>query len=781
MAEEDILDVFESGLGVVFDEPQFAVGNPGASFTYSFETRANNLFKPANAPNQTYTHSITVKLPTPQQDSSTPLMAHHIWQAALVICREIANGSMDVTDSLVIEMGAGAGLCGLVSAHCGARFVASTDYPDKGIVSELEENFGKIVGMDHRFKKSEVVSDDCCWWDVLGHEWGNQTSLQDLMRRFPSPLESPIVILLADLLWIPTAHVALLSDIHALLSKANPTVAAKSKAYIAAGLHTSRETIDAFFRKARSDFGFTVAKVGEVKVSGMGIEDGMYHDAEENVSEERRELERRDPTERKNADIGLIGLAVMGQNLILNMNDHGFKVCAYNRTVEKVDQFLANEAKGTQIIGARSIQDLCSKLKTPRKIMLLVKAGSAVDDFIAQILPFLSAGDIIIDGGNSHFPDSIRRVKELEAKGFLFVGAGVSGGEEGARYGPSLMPGGSNAAWPHIKPIFQAIAAKTASGEACCDWVGEGGSGHYVKMVHNGIEYGDMQIICEAYQLLKDVVGLSHDEMSAVFEKWNQGELDSFLIEITRDILKFKDEDGSPLVEKIRDTAGQKGTGKWTAISALDLGIPVTLIGEAVFARCLSALKDERVAASKILQGPSEKFVGDKEAFIEDVRQAMYAAKVISYAQGFMELREAAKAEGWNLNYGGIALMWRGGCIIRSRFLGDITNAFRTNPELQNLLLDPFFTQVIHRCVPSFRRVVSHSVLLGVPVPAFSTALSFYDGYRSARVPANLLQAQRDYFGAHTYQLEADGEKGEWVHTNWTGRGGRVASSTYQV
>ncbi|KAJ3391959.1 6-phosphogluconate dehydrogenase, decarboxylating [Entophlyctis sp. JEL0112] len=482
------------------------------------------------------------------------------------------------------------------------------------------------------------------------------------------------------------------------------------------------------------------------------------------------------------ADIGLIGLAVMGQNLILNMNDHGFTVCAYNRTVEKVDQFLANEAKGTKIIGARSIQDLCSKLKTPRKVMLLVKAGSAVDDFIAQIIPFLAPGDIIIDGGNSHFPDSIRRVKELEAKGFLFVGAGVSGGEEGARHGPSIMPGGSVAAWPVLKPIFQAISAKTASGEACCDWVGEGGSGHYVKMVHNGIEYGDMQIICEAYQLLKDVVGLSHDEMGDVFEKWNEGELDSFLIEITRDILRFKDDDGQPLVPKIRDTAGQKGTGKWTAISALDLGIPVTLIGEAVFARCLSALKDERVAASKILQGPTDtKFTGDKAAMIEDIRQAMYAAKVISYAQGFMELREAAKQEGWNLNYGGIALMWRGGCIIRSRFLGDITAAFTKNPSLQNLLLDPFFTQVIHRCMPSFRRVVSTSVLVGVPVPAFSTALSFYDGYRSAKVPANLLQAQRDFFGAHTYQLEAAGAKGEWVHTNWTGRGGRVASSTYQA
>ncbi|KAJ3323893.1 6-phosphogluconate dehydrogenase, decarboxylating [Blyttiomyces sp. JEL0837] len=366
------------------------------------------------------------------------------------------------------------------------------------------------------------------------------------------------------------------------------------------------------------------------------------------------------------ADIGLIGLAVMGQNLILNMNDKGFTVCAYNRTVSKVDEFLANEAKGTNIVGAHSIEELCSKLKKPRKVMMLVKAGKAVDDFIDLLLPHLEAGDIIIDGGNSHFPDTIRRVKELEAKGFLFVGTGVSGGEEGARYGPSLMPGGSPAAWPHVKDIFQAISAKTKDNEPCCDWVGEGGSGHYVKMVHNGIEYGDMQIICEAYALLKDVLGLSYDEMADVFTKWNEGELDSFLIEITRDILRFRDEDGSPLVEKIRDCAGQKGTGKWTAISALDLGVPVTLIGEAVFARCLSALKDERTRAAKILHGPAGiKFSGDKTAFIEDIRQAVYAAKIISYAQGFMELREAAKSEGWNLNYGGIALMWRGGCIIR--------------------------------------------------------------------------------------------------------------------
>ncbi|KAJ3098723.1 6-phosphogluconate dehydrogenase, decarboxylating, partial [Phlyctochytrium planicorne] len=483
---------------------------------------------------------------------------------------------------------------------------------------------------------------------------------------------------------------------------------------------------------------------------------------------------------RPSADIGLIGLAVMGQNLILNMNDHGYTVCAYNRTVEKVDQFLANEAKGTKIIGARSIQELCARLKRPRKVMMLVKAGSAVDDFINLLLPYLEPGDIIIDGGNSHFPDTIRRCKELEARGFLFVGTGVSGGEEGARYGPSLMPGGSNAAWPHIKNIFQDISAKTKDGEPCCDWVGEGGSGHYVKMVHNGIEYGDMQIITEAYALMKDVLGLTHDEMGDIFAKWNEGELDSFLIEITRDILKFRDTDGKPLVEKIRDTAGQKGTGKWTAISALDLGIPVTLIGEAVFARCLSALKDERVAASKILHGPaSVRFSGDKQAFVEDIRQAVYASKIISYAQGFMELREAAKSEGWNLNYGGIALMWRGGCIIRSVFLGDITNAFRSNPSLPNLLVDPFFTKAIHRCMPSYRRVVSQAVLLGVPVPCLATALTFFDGYRSAKVPANLLQAQRDFFGAHTYELED--QPGKWIHTNWTGRGGRVASSTYDA
>ncbi|KAJ3280120.1 6-phosphogluconate dehydrogenase, decarboxylating, partial [Borealophlyctis nickersoniae] len=477
-------------------------------------------------------------------------------------------------------------------------------------------------------------------------------------------------------------------------------------------------------------------------------------------------------------DIGLIGLAVMGQNLVLNMNDHGFTVVAYNRTTSKVDEFLANEAKGTKVQGAHSVEELCAKLKTPRKVMMLVKAGKPVDDFIEQLLPHMEKGDLIIDGGNSHYMDTERRAKELSAKGFLFVGTGVSGGEEGARYGPSLMPGGTPAAWPLIKDIFQSVAAKTKDGEPCCDWVGEGGSGHYVKMVHNGIEYGDMQIIAEAYDLLKDVLKCSYDEMAEIFDQWNRSELDSFLIEITRDILKFKDEDGTPLVEKIRDAAGQKGTGKWTAISALDLGVPVTLISEAVFARALSALKDERVAASKILKGPEgARFSGDKTAFIEDIRQAVYAAKILSYAQGFMQLREAGKEFKWNLNFGGIALMWRGGCIIRSAFLGDITNAFKTKPDLKNLLLDDFFAKAIHKAQPHYRRVVSQSSLLGVPIPALGSALSFYDGYRSERLPANLIQAQRDYFGAHTYELET--KPGTWVHTNWTGRGGRVHSTTY--
>jgi 6-phosphogluconate dehydrogenase len=409
--------------------------------------------------------------------------------------------------------------------------------------------------------------------------------------------------------------------------------------------------------------------------------------------------------------------------------------------------------------------------------MLLVKAGDAVDNFIEQLLPFLEKGDIIIDGGNSHFPDSIRRTAELEKKGILFVGSGVSGGEEGARYGPSLMPGGSNAAWPAIKPIFQAIAAK-ADDEPCCDWVGETGAGHYVKMVHNGIEYGDMQLICEVYQIMKEGLGLDHEEMAAVFEEWNKGELDSFLIEITRDILKFKDTDGSPLVEKIRDTAGQKGTGKWTAIDSLDRGIPVTLIGEAVYARCLSSLKDERVRASKILDGPKDaKFTGDKKKFLDQLGQALYAAKIVSYAQGFMLMRQAAKENNWKLNNAGIALMWRGGCIIRSVFLGKIKDAYTQKPDLENLLFDPFFQEATSKAQESWRAVVANAVLLGIPTPALSTALNFYDGLRHEMLPANLLQAQRDYFGAHTYELL--NQPGTWVHTNWTGRGGNVSASTY--
>ncbi|KAG9007275.1 6-phosphogluconate dehydrogenase, decarboxylating [Tulasnella sp. JGI-2019a] len=486
------------------------------------------------------------------------------------------------------------------------------------------------------------------------------------------------------------------------------------------------------------------------------------------------------------ADIGLIGLAVMGQNLILNMNDKGFVVCAYNRTVEKVDRFLANEAKDTKIVGAHSIEELCSKLKTPRKIILLVKAGQAVDDFIAQLTPHLEKGDIIIDGGNSHYPDSIRRCKELESKGLLFVGSGVSGGEDGARHGPSLMPGGSTAAWPEIKKIFQDTSAHV-DGVPCCDWVGETGSGHYVKMVHNGIEYGDMQLIAEAYDILKRGLGLSEPEIAAVFDKWNKGVLDSFLIDITTEILRFNDEDGEPMLNKILDSAGQKGTGKWTAIAALDAGTPVTLIGEAVFARCLSAIKGERGRASKVIAGPQkEPFRGDKQQFIDDLEQALYASKIISYTQGFLLMRETAKEIGWNLNYAGIAQMWRGGCIIKSVFLGDITAAYHKNKELESLLFDDFFNKAIHKAQPGWRRVVAQAVLWGVPTPAFSTALAFFDGYRSEIVPANLIQAQRDYFGAHTFKVLPGKENaklvaGQDIHVNWTGRGGNVSASSYSA
>jgi 6-phosphogluconate dehydrogenase len=482
-----------------------------------------------------------------------------------------------------------------------------------------------------------------------------------------------------------------------------------------------------------------------------------------------------------NCDIGLIGLAVMGQNLVLNMNDHGYKVAVFNRTVSKVDDFLENEAQGTQVAGAHSIQEMCAMLKRPRRVMIMVKAGEVVDQTIDQVLPHLEKGDILIDGGNSLYTDSTRRTKDLAAKGILFIGTGVSGGEEGARFGPSIMPGGNKEAWPHVKPIFQAIAAKVEDGTPCCDWVGEDGAGHYVKMVHNGIEYGDMQLIGEAYQLLKDGLGLTPDELAEVFTEWNKGELDSFLIDISATIFAKKDDDGQPMVDKILDAAGQKGTGKWTAISALDLGQPVTLIGESVFARCLSALKGERVAASKVLKGPRKRKVVDgKKEFIEEVRVALYCSKMVSYAQGYMLLRAAEKDQGWNLNMGGVALVWRGGCIIRSIFLGDIKAAFDRDPKLQNLLLDKFFSTAMNKYHPAWRKAIIYGVRVGVPMPAFSTALSFYDGYRTARLPANLLQAQRDFFGAHTYE-RVDKPRGEFFHTNWTGRGGRVASSTYNA
>jgi 6-phosphogluconate dehydrogenase len=480
------------------------------------------------------------------------------------------------------------------------------------------------------------------------------------------------------------------------------------------------------------------------------------------------------------ADIGLIGLAVMGENLVMNMESKGFTVAVFNRSTEKVTNFVEGRAKGKNIIGTYSIKELADNLKKPRKIMMMVKAGKPVDDFIDKIIPHLEPGDIIIDGGNSHFPDTIRRTRYVEEKGLLYIGTGVSGGEEGALSGPSMMPGGSPAAWPHVKPIFQAISAKVEDGSPCCDWVGENGAGHFVKMVHNGIEYGDMQLICEAYQLMKDLLGMSAAEMHEVFKEWNRGELDSYLIEITRDILAVKDTDGSALVDKILDTAGQKGTGKWTGIAALDEGVPLTLIGEAVFARCLSAIKEERVAASKVLSGPKPKFEGDKKAFINDIRKALFASKIVSYAQGYTLMRAAAKTYGWNLNYGGIALMWRGGCIIRSVFLGKIKEAYDKNPELTNLLLDPFFKETIEAAQAGWRRVCAAAIVNGVPAPAFTTALSYFDGYRSERLPANLLQAQRDYFGAHTYE-RVDKPRGEFFHTNWTGKGGNTSASTYTV
>ena len=480
------------------------------------------------------------------------------------------------------------------------------------------------------------------------------------------------------------------------------------------------------------------------------------------------------------ADIGLIGLAVMGENLVLNMASNGYQVAVYNRTTSKVDNFIAGRAADQPIVGTHSLEELCSKLKRPRRVMIMVKAGAAVDKVIEGLLPHLEPGDIVIDGGNSEFPDSIRRTNDLAEKKILFIGTGVSGGEEGALKGPSIMPGGNVDAWEHVKPIFQAIAAKTDKGEPCCEWVGRGGAGHFVKMVHNGIEYGDMQMICETYDMMKNGLGMSNQEMHEVFAKWNTGVLDSYLVEITRDILGYKDEDGVETVDVTLDKAGQKGTGKWTAISALDVGQPLTLIGEAVFARCLSALKDERVEAAKVLDGPGTKFEGDKSAMVADLEQALYASKIVSYAQGYQLMRAISDEKDWGLNYGAIALMWRGGCIIRSAFLNNIRDAFEKDAELTNLLLDDFFQHAVENAQAAWRRVVSTSVTLGIPMPAIGAALAYFDGYRTARLPANLLQAQRDYFGAHTYE-RVDKERGEFFHTNWTGRGGTTSSTTYNA
>ncbi len=481
------------------------------------------------------------------------------------------------------------------------------------------------------------------------------------------------------------------------------------------------------------------------------------------------------------SDIGLIGLAVMGENLVLNMESKGFRVSVFNRTVEKVDKFMEGRGKGLNIYGAHSLEDFVASLKAPRKVFLMVKAGAAVDAFIDKLIPVLSPGDIIIDGGNTHFPDTARRTEYVESKGLLYIGTGVSGGEEGALKGPSMMPGGSPAAWPYVKPIFQGICAKVADGSPCCDWVGEGGAGHFVKMVHNGIEYGDIQLICECYQIMKDILGMTNEEMHETFAEWNKGDLDSYLIEITRDILAKKDDEGRYVLDYILDTAGQKGTGKWTAVSALDQGVPLTLIGESVFARCLSAQKEERVAASGILHGPRPvKFAGDRTAFLEDLRKALFAAKVVSYAQGYALMRAAAKEYGWNLNYGGIALMWRGGCIIRSVFLGRIKEAFDKDPDIANILLDPYFSGKLAEAQQGWRNVLCTAIQNGVPAPCLTAGLQYYDGYRCSRLPANMLQAQRDFFGAHTYE-RTDRPRGEFFHTNWTGHGGDTVSSTYNA
>lgn len=480
-------------------------------------------------------------------------------------------------------------------------------------------------------------------------------------------------------------------------------------------------------------------------------------------------------------DIGLIGLAVMGENLVLNMENHGFSVAVFNRTTSKVDNFINGRAKSKNIKGTHSIEELVKSLNKPRKVMIMVKAGKPIDDNIEQILPFLEEGDIIIDGGNSYFHDTIRRTRYVESKGFLYVGTGVSGGEEGALRGPSIMPGGSKSAWPHVKPIFQSIAAKVADGTPCCEWVGNDGAGHFVKMVHNGIEYGDMQMIAESYAIMETTLGLTPAEMQPIFTEWNKGELDSYLIQITADIMgKKDDETGKPMLDVILDTAGQKGTGRWTSVESLNLGVPAPTVVQAVMARAISFIKEERTAASSILPGPQGKFQGSGDEFIEMVSQALYASKICSYAQGFQIMRTAAKEYEWDLNYGDIALMWRNGCIIRAQFLDKIKAAFDKKPNLANLLLDDYFKSAIKRNQTSWREVVATAIKLGIPVPAFSSALAYYDSYRSARLSANLLQAQRDYFGAHTYE-RVDKPRGEFFHTNWTGRGGTTSSSTYNV
>ncbi|MCK5719468.1 MAG: decarboxylating NADP(+)-dependent phosphogluconate dehydrogenase [Thiomargarita sp.] len=480
------------------------------------------------------------------------------------------------------------------------------------------------------------------------------------------------------------------------------------------------------------------------------------------------------------ADIGLIGLAVMGQNLVLNMNDHGFKVAVYNRTTAKTKDFLDNAAKNTAITGTESIKELVAILKTPRTIMLMVKAGTVVDQFIQQLVPYLETDDIIIDGGNSNYNDTQRRTLELAQQGIRFIGTGVSGGEEGARHGPAIMPGGNKAAWENVKPIFQSIAAKVDK-IPCCQWVGENGAGHYVKMVHNGIEYGDMQLIAEAYHLMRVALGINTEQLQTIFTEWNQGVLDSYLIEITSDILGVKDDDGLPLVDKILDVAGQKGTGKWTGIDALDLGVPLTLISEAVFARCLSSMQQERYKAAQLFSADKKPlFEGNVEKAIASIHDALYASKIISYAQGYMLMRQASQEYNWQLNYGDIALIWRGGCIIRSQFLNNIKQAYDNNSQLENLLLDKFFADAIKKADAGWRNAIKLGIDLGIPTPAFSSALAFYDGYRSQILPANLLQAQRDYFGAHSYE-RVDKPKGEFFHTNWTGQGGQTASTVYDV